>query len=93
MVFHSMALHTSATVPVPSPQIASALWGLSGTEMARIGVYVHEIAHGFGLTDLYDADDSITGPGSGLGAYCLMSSPWGFDGSQLYPPMMRCGTA
>ncbi|MBD3257082.1 M6 family metalloprotease domain-containing protein, partial [candidate division GN15 bacterium] len=34
-----------------------------------IGVYAHELCHGFGLPDLYDTDYSS----KGVGAWCLMS--------------------
>ena len=34
-----------------------------------IGVYAHELGHGFGLPDLYDQDQSSTG----IGRWCLMS--------------------
>ncbi|MBK7141153.1 MAG: M6 family metalloprotease domain-containing protein [bacterium] len=34
-----------------------------------IGVYAHELAHGFGLPDLYDTDNSS----NGIGRWCLMS--------------------
>ena len=34
-----------------------------------IGVYAHELAHGFGLPDLYDTD----GSSNGIGKWCLMS--------------------
>ena len=34
-----------------------------------IGVYCHELGHGFGLPDLYDTDQSSTG----IGRWCIMS--------------------
>jgi immune inhibitor A len=34
-----------------------------------IGVYAHELGHGFGLPDLYDTDQSS----NGIGRWCLMS--------------------
>jgi immune inhibitor A len=34
-----------------------------------IGVYAHELGHGFGLPDLYDTDQSS----NGIGKWCLMS--------------------
>ncbi len=51
-----------------------------------IGVYAHELAHGFGLPDLYDTD----GTSYGVGRWCLMSygswnGPGGLGGSPSHP--------
>jgi M6 family metalloprotease-like protein len=63
--------------------ISSSFWETSGTNIARIGVIVHETAHFFGLPDLYDTDKS---GGEGVGKWCLMGSgSWGFDSTQYYP--------
>lgn len=64
-----------------------ALFGLSGTDIGRIGVIAHEIGHSIDLPDLYG-----TSAGNGIGSYDLMSNHWGFaplySQSQLYPPIM-----
>jgi len=86
---HNWVMYTGAwtskdgTVSVSKYHVNAGLWGVCGSEIARIGVIAHETAHFLGLPDLYDP----TG-GSGIGVYCLMSASWGVDGSQLYPPML-----
>mmetsp|Transcript_26759 Transcript_26759/g.59465 ORF Transcript_26759/g.59465 Transcript_26759/m.59465 type:complete len:603 (+) Transcript_26759:1348-3156(+) len=66
--------------------IASALFGKCGSDIARVGLLAHEVAHFLGLEDLYDT--SRERKGRGLGSYDLMSDTWGLDYSQLYPPML-----
>ena len=68
--------------------ISSAMWGTSGSSVARVGVFTHELMHQFGLPDLYDTDSERLGVGVGLGNWCLMSSSWGWDSTQNYPPLM-----
>lgn len=51
-----------------------------------IGVYAHELLHGFGLPDLYDTDNSS----NGVGRWCIMSygswnGPSGRGGSPSHP--------
>ncbi len=51
-----------------------------------LGVYAHELLHGFGLPDLYDTDYSSRG----IGNWCIMASgswsgPGGLGGSPSHP--------
>jgi immune inhibitor A len=50
-----------------------------------IGVYAHELLHGFGLPDLYDTDDGS----NGVGRWCIMSyGSW--NGSNGSSPSHPC---
>jgi hypothetical protein len=66
-------------------QISTSLWGVSGSNMTRIGVLAHEMTHTFGLPDLYDTNSIANGIGAGLGGYCLMSQPVCAKTSLQYP--------
>lgn len=69
-------------VSVGDYNISPGLWGTAGSDPGRIGVVCHELAHFFGLPDLYDTD----GSSYGAGGWCLMAyGSWGFDSSQQYP--------
>ena len=61
-----------------------SLFSNVGNRITRIGVLTHEIFHAFSLPDLYDMDASS----AGLSVFNLMSSPWGIDRSQFYPPSL-----
>jgi immune inhibitor A len=50
-----------------------------------IGVYAHELGHGFGLPDLYDTDNSS----KGIGRWCLMAYG-GWNGTNGASPAYPC---
>jgi len=88
---HKWALHTEnfqsqkgRKVKVGAYHISAGLWGLRGSEIGRIGVIAHEMAHFLGLPDLYDYDSSS----NGVGDYGLMANSWGANGQQRFPPYM-----
>ncbi len=44
----------------------------------EIGVFAHEVGHAFGLPDLYDTKDDVTGKSAGIGAWGIMGTgTWG----------------
>jgi len=75
---------SSDDVLMVSYHVSSAMYGISGNDIARIGTLAHELGHFLSLPDLYDKN----GGGRGVGSYCIMGDSWGFDGSQLYPGVM-----
>lgn len=73
-------------VVVDQYSTSPALFGLSGSNIGRIGVIAHEIGHCIGIPDLYG-----TPQGNGIGNYDFMANHWGFapyQDRQLYPPIM-----
>ncbi len=89
---HKWSLHaqpfTNNGVTVYEYHINPAMWGISGSNIGRIGVVTHELGHFLGLPDLYDYGDAVYGNGEGIGSYGLMANSWGFDYTQQYPPLM-----
>jgi M6 family metalloprotease-like protein len=79
---------------ISSFAIASAYSGNGGStvgscvyEPATMGIITHELLHTFGTFDLDDPTASASGPFmGGIGAYCLMSTPYGYDGNNLARP-------
>ncbi len=58
-----------------SDYVMQPLQNCNGTDLQGIGVYAHELGHGFGLPDMYDTDGSDSGGDSeGLGHWALMSA-------------------
>jgi M6 family metalloprotease-like protein len=66
--------------------IASALRGICGDDLARIGVMTHEFIHSWGIPDLYDTSRSRIG--NGVGSFDIMSNPYGVNGQQTHPSNM-----
>ena len=71
-------------VYISSYTVQPEFWQTPGD--MTIGVYAHELGHGFGLPDLYDTDYSSRG----VGKWCLMSfgswnGPNGRGGSPAHP--------
>ncbi|CAB9496577.1 Immune inhibitor A peptidase M6 [Seminavis robusta] len=79
---HAYALGSSETswtsqdgsVSMKVYTVASSLEGLTGTDIATIGVTCHEYMHTFGLPDLYDLSDRTL---PGIGEFGIMAWPYG----------------
>ncbi len=71
-------------VYISSYTVQPELWSTPGD--MTIGVYAHELGHGFGLPDLYDIDNSSNGIGKwGIMSYGSWSGPTGFGESPAHP--------
>jgi immune inhibitor A len=73
-------------VYISSYTVQPEYWTSAGD--MTIGVYSHELCHGFGLPDLYDTDNSSRG----VGRWCLMSyGSWnGTNGNSPAHPSAWC---
>lgn len=60
--------------------IASALWGVKGNDITRIGVIAHEMGHQLGLPDLYGSIDNPQ-----VIDFDFMANAWDFETSQHCP--------
>jgi M6 family metalloprotease-like protein len=65
--------------------VSSVFAGRCGKEIAPLGVMMHEFYHTLGLPDLYDRDGGLSPGLGGLGAYDMISSPFGAIGDQRKP--------
>ena len=72
----------STPTKIQTYNTSPALWGISGNQLGRIGVVVHEFGHVLGMPDLYDLDYTSVGAGN----YDVMGNSWGVGDTQLYPP-------
>ncbi|MGH8015981.1 MAG: M6 family metalloprotease domain-containing protein, partial [Candidatus Zixiibacteriota bacterium] len=72
-------------VTISSYTAQPEFWSLPGD--MTIGVYSHELLHGFGLPDLYDTDFSS----NGIGKWCVMAyGCWNGPGSRGGSPSHPC---
>ncbi len=82
-------------VYISSYTIQPEFWATPGD--MTIGVYAHELGHGFGLPDLYDIDGSSYGIGKwGIMAYGSWLGPKGLGGSPAHMSAwsrIQCGFA
>ena len=63
--------------------IASALEGVCGSSVAKMGVMVHEYMHTLGLDDLYDYGSNSNG--KGIGIWDILAYPYGAGNDENYP--------
>ncbi|KAL3916859.1 MAG: hypothetical protein SGILL_004987 [Bacillariaceae sp.] len=64
---------------------SSVFSGKCGDKIAPIGVMMHEMYHTLGIPDLYDREGGLSPGLGGIGAYDMISSPYGARGDQRYP--------
>ena len=62
--------------------VTSAFSRHEGDDIARVGIIVHEMIHSFGIPYLSYLGESH---GGGVGAYSVMSNPWGPGNDATYP--------
>eukprot|EP00536_Pseudo-nitzschia_multiseries_P001084 jgi/Psemu1/180155/e_gw1.13.92.1 len=74
--------YTGESTKVWNYQMVSALHGVCGDAITPVGALAHEFGHALGLPDL------SSGGGNGLGGFCLMADPWGFDRTLEHPSHM-----
>lgn len=65
--------------------VSSVFSGRCGNRIAPLGIMMHEFYHTLGLPDLYDRDGGLSPGLGGLGAYDMISSPFGANGDQTKP--------
>jgi len=75
---------TSGGVTVSRYSVVSGRWSFTGGQICRIGMNAHALGHVFGLPELGDLPPADGG--NGIGAWCVMSNPWGFTDDQRYLP-------
>ncbi len=77
-------LSVDGGVKVSSFTVQPEFWHTAGD--MTIGVYSHELCHGFGLPDLYDIDNSSNGIGKwGLMSFGSWNGPTGYGESPSHP--------
>lgn len=69
---------------------SSIFRGKCGSDIARLGVTMHEMYHTLGLPDLYDRDQPYSGQTGrrglgGIGIFDMMASPFGLNNDQRHP--------
>ncbi|KAL3941024.1 MAG: hypothetical protein SGARI_000744, partial [Bacillariaceae sp.] len=64
---------------------SSVFTGRCDKKIAPLGIMIHEFYHTLGIPDLYDRDGGLSPGLGGLGAFDMISSPYGARGDQRYP--------